>query len=253
MNRLIRNKILVQEIIKRGICSSQKELGVLLGYENESYFSQIMTGVKSPKNFILKLKSLLPDLNEDWLINGEGDIFLAKDDTLGIAIDDSTSDTPEQPTEDVVVISTQMLEEMTAQRQLTEQALALVQEQLEAKKKTIEAVREQLATTQEQLTTSQEQLTTEQKQTTIAQQHLTVEQQQTNAALEEARMTREAMDRRLAESNQHITELIMMLKKNETRIERELAIQQQQHRDQLSKEREGAHAHTQPGKKSQDA
>jgi transcriptional regulator with XRE-family HTH domain len=164
-----------------------------------------------------------------------------------------TTDTSEQPTEDVVVISTQMLEEMTAQRQLTEQALAMVQEQLEAKKETIEAVREQLATTQEQLTTSQEQLTAEQKQTSVAQQHLTVEQQQTNRAIEEARLTREAMDRRLAESNQHITELIMMLKKSEARIERELAIQQQQHRDQLSKEREGAHAHTQPGKKSQDA
>ena len=52
MNRIIRNKILVQEIINRGICSSQKELGVLLGYENESYFSQIMTGLKTPKNFI---------------------------------------------------------------------------------------------------------------------------------------------------------------------------------------------------------
>lgn len=166
-----------------------------------------------------------------------------------IASEQSTDTT----SEDVVVISTQMLEEMTAQRQLTEQALALVQEQLEAKQETIEAVREQLATTQEQLTTSQVQLTAEQKQTSVAQQHLTVEQQQTNRAIEEARLTREAMDRRLAESNQHITELIMMLKKSEARIEHELAIQQQQHRDQLSKEREGAHAHTQQSKKSQDA
>ena len=71
----------------------------------------------------------------------------------------NTTDTSEQPTEDVVVISTQVLEEMSAQRQLTEQALALVQEQLEAKQETIDAVREQLATTQEQLTTSQEHLT----------------------------------------------------------------------------------------------
>lgn len=176
-------------------------------------------------------------------------------DAESIASEQST-DTPA----DVVVVSQQVLDEMTAQRQLTEQALALVQEQLEAKQETIEAVREQLATTQEQLTTSQEQLTTsqvqltaEQKQTSVAQQHLTVEQQQTNRAIEEARLTREAMDRRLAESNQHITELIMMLKKSEARIERELAIQQQQHRDQLSKEREGAHAHTQQSKKSQDA
>lgn len=206
MNRLIRNKILVQEIIKRGICSSQKELGVLLGYENESYFSQIMTGVKSPKNFILKLKSLLPDLNEDWLINGEGDMFLAKDDTLGIAIDDSTSDTPEQPTEDVVVISTQVLEEMSAQRQLTEQALALVQEQLEAKQETIEAVREQLATTQEQLA---------------------VEQRQVDAEKETTR----ALLAELAGDRAQMGDLIMMLKKSEARLERELEKMEQRIQD----------------------
>ena len=145
---------------------------------------------------------------------------------------------------DSPIVTSQVLEEMTASRQLAEQALAMVQEQLEAKQQTILAVREQLATTQEQLTTSQEQLTTEQRQTTIAQQHLTVEQQQTNAALEEARMTREAMDRRLAESNQHITELIMMLKKNETRIERELALQEQQmhhHKEHHKEEHDHAH------------
>jgi hypothetical protein len=244
MNRLIRNKILVQEIIKRGICSSQKELGVLLGYENESYFSQIMTGVKSPKNFILKLKSLLPDLNEDWLINGEGDMFLAKDDTLGIAIDDSTPDTSEQPTEDVVVISTQMLEEMTAQRQLTEQALALVQEQLEAKQETIEAVREQLATTQEQLTTSQEHLTTSQEQLTTSQEQLSAEQTQTNNALASLAKSIERIDKAQAQMD----ELILMLKKEQARQDHHLAQLEAEHKQSQQKP-------TQPqqGKKSQDA
>ena len=148
--------------------------------------------------------------------------------------EEQTTDT----TDEAVVITSQVLEEMTASRQLAEQALAMVQEQLEAKQQTILAVREQLVTTQEQLTTSQKQLTAEQ-------QHLTVEQQQTNAALEEARMTREAMDRRLAESNQHITELIMMLKKNETRIERELALQEQQmhHHKEHHKEEHAHHPH----------
>lgn len=230
MNRLIRNKILVQEIIKRGICSSQKELGVLLGYENESYFSQIMTGVKSPKNFILKLKSLLPDLNEDWLINGEGDIFLAKDDTLGIAIDDSTSDTSEQPTEDVVVISTQVLEEMTAQRQLAEQALALVQEQLEAKQETIRITQEQLTTSQEHLTTSQEQLS--------------AEQTQTNNALASLAKSIERIDKAQAQMD----ELILMLKKEQARQDHHLAQLEAEHKQSQQKP-------TQPqqGKKSQDA
>ena len=58
-------------------------------------------------------------------------------DAESIASEQST-DTPA----DVVVVSQQVLDEMTAQRQLTEQALALVQEQLEAKQETIEAVRE---------------------------------------------------------------------------------------------------------------
>lgn len=218
---------------------TQKGVAAYLGV-TDAFICQVEKGVRPLPQPLL---SELLNNNRGWDVSN-----------LSIeSCDLSTPDTSEQPTEDVVVISTQMLEEMTAQRQLTEQALAMVQEQLEAKKETIEAVREQLATTQEQLTTSQEQLTAEQKQTSVAQQHLTVEQQQTNRAIEEARLTREAMDRRLAESNQHITELIMMLKKSEARIERELAIQQQQHRDQLSKEREGAHAHTQPGKKSQDA
>ena len=202
-------------------------------------------GIK--KAFVCQIETgrhSLPSKHLDRLLNnteGWDTILLRDNDTkFGTNIETYT----DTPTDEAVVITSQVIEEMTASRQLAEQALAMVQEQLEAKQQTILAVREQLATTQEQLTTSQEQLTTEQKQTTIAQQHLTVEQQQTNAALEEARMTREAMDRRLAESNQHITELIMMLKKNETRIERELALQEQQmhhHKEHHKEEHDHAH------------
>lgn len=54
---------------------SQKDLGRLLGYNNESYFSQIINGqVDEPKDFMEKLKSLFPDINPEWLQNGDGEM-----------------------------------------------------------------------------------------------------------------------------------------------------------------------------------
>ena len=155
-----------------------------------------------------------------------------------------TTDTSEQPTEDVVVISTQMLEEMTAQRQLTEQALALVQEQLEAKQETIEAVREQLATTQEQLTTSQEHLTTSQEQLTTSQEQLSAEQTQTNNALASLAKSIERIDKAQAQMD----ELILMLKKEQARQDHHLAQLEAEHKQSQQKPTQ-----PQPGKKSQDA
>lgn len=76
MNRIDRNKILVRHIIKSGLAVSQKDLGQKLGYSNESYFSQILNcKVEYPKDFIQKLKSLLPNLNELWLLNGLGEML----------------------------------------------------------------------------------------------------------------------------------------------------------------------------------
>lgn len=135
-----------------------------------------------------------------------------------------TTDTSEQPTEDVVVISTQVLEEMTAQRQLAEQALALVQEQLEAKQETIRITQEQLSTSQEQLTTSQEHLTTSQEQ-------LSAEQQQTNNALASLAKSIERIDKAQAQMD----ELILMLKKEQSRQDQHLAKLEQERRDQAQK------------------
>ena len=181
-------------------------------------------GIK--KAFVCQIETgrhSLPSKHLDRLLNNtEGwDTILLRDNEakFGTNIETST----DTPSEDVVVISTQVLEEMSAQRQLTEQALALVQEQLEAKQETIEAVREQLATTQEQLTT-------EQRQTSIAQQHLTAEQAQTNKALEEVVHSRKQMD-----------ELIMLLKKADARLERELAIAEHQHHQEQIKEHDHQH------------
>lgn len=79
MKRVDRNKILVRHIVSLGLAASQKDLGVKMGYENESYFSQIINEkVETPKDFILKLKSIVPDLNEAWLLTGNGEMLVAE-------------------------------------------------------------------------------------------------------------------------------------------------------------------------------
>ena len=76
MNNIDRNKILIRYIIDNQIAESQKDLGKKLGYTNESSFSQVINGkVRMPKDFISKLKMLVPDLNEEWLMEGKGDML----------------------------------------------------------------------------------------------------------------------------------------------------------------------------------
>ena len=84
MNKLDRYKILIRQLINLGIVSSQKELGKKMGYNNPSAFSQVINGkAKEPKLFMQKLKHVFPNLNIDWLENGEGEMI----------IDDSTTNT----------------------------------------------------------------------------------------------------------------------------------------------------------------
>ena len=73
MNRVDRNRILVRHAVRMGLAPSQKELGKLFGYNNDSAFSQVISGLKPwPKYFTDKFKELIPDLNIDWLENGNG-------------------------------------------------------------------------------------------------------------------------------------------------------------------------------------
>ena len=75
MNKVDRYKILIRYLKSVGIVPSQKELGKLMGYNNESYFSQIINcQVDEPKDFPDKLKSLVPNLNLEWLQNGIGEM-----------------------------------------------------------------------------------------------------------------------------------------------------------------------------------
>lgn len=202
---------------------TQKGVAAYLGV-TDAFICQVEKGVRPLPQPLL---SKLLNNNRGWDVSN-----------LSIeSCDLSTSDTSEQPTEDVVVISTQVLEEMTAQRQLAEQALALVQEQLEAKQETIRITQEQLSTSQEQLTTSQEHLTTSQEQ-------LSAEQTQTNNALASLAKSIERIDKAQAQMD----ELIMMLKKEQARQDHHLAQLEAEHKQSQQKPTQ-----PQPGKKSQDA
>lgn len=166
-----------------------------------------------------------------------------------------TNDTSEQPTEDVVVISTQMLEEMTAQRQLTEQALALVQEQLEAKQETIEAVREQLATTQEQLTAEQRQATLAQEQLSVEQQQVAEEKETTRALLEDIKAGRKQMQAVIDRESEQQKEFFLMLHNQEQHFKREMQRMEERMESLMAEIKQSQQKPTQPqpGKKSQDA
>lgn len=76
-NKATRYKLLVEYAKEHGIAKNQKDFGEKLGYMNESSFSQILTcKVSEPRDFYIKLKSLLPLLNTEWLDTGNGDMFL---------------------------------------------------------------------------------------------------------------------------------------------------------------------------------
>lgn len=71
-----RLKIVTKYLIGKGVASNQKALGKLLGYKNESSFSQILNQ-KVPINdiFLSKLLEVSPDLNITWITSGEGQML----------------------------------------------------------------------------------------------------------------------------------------------------------------------------------
>ena len=82
MNEVDRLKMLVRHLIRAGVAADQKTLGKLLGYENESYFSQIINHkVPTPKDFLDKLKSLDDSINTIWITTGEGNMLNTQNTT----------------------------------------------------------------------------------------------------------------------------------------------------------------------------
>lgn len=77
MSDLDRLKILIRHLIVLGEIPNQRELGKLMGYKNESSFSQILNGKQQmPKVFLNKLKSVIPSVNTNWIETGEGEMLV---------------------------------------------------------------------------------------------------------------------------------------------------------------------------------
>ena len=78
MNKIDRYKILVRYIVSNGKALNQRDLGYKLGYTNESSFSQVINNkVPTPKDLTPKLKTIVPNLNADWLEHGKGEMLLS--------------------------------------------------------------------------------------------------------------------------------------------------------------------------------
>ena len=76
MSESDRLKLIIRHLIGKGLASNQKGIGELLGYKNESSFSQVVNGkVPTPSNLFKKLKNLDNQINEEWLVTGEGEML----------------------------------------------------------------------------------------------------------------------------------------------------------------------------------
>ena len=79
MNTEKENKNRIKQIIgyavSKGVTSSQKDFGRILGYENESSFSQILNKVPLSNELIQNIKDVLPEINTEWLQSGDGNML----------------------------------------------------------------------------------------------------------------------------------------------------------------------------------
>lgn len=73
MEILNRIRLVIKWIIGNGYASNQKEVGLLLGYSNESSFSQIINGKKPlPAGFVDKIAKIDKRIDKIWINTGTG-------------------------------------------------------------------------------------------------------------------------------------------------------------------------------------
>ena len=117
-----RLKILIDELKKRRDILSQAELAEIVGI-SRTQFSELVTGKRhiSDKT-IHKITNAIPELNEDWLRTGEGEMLK---DTSAIAENHSVSIAGTEIKENKINVNgdktiSMLVAELSAQRQLTE-------------------------------------------------------------------------------------------------------------------------------------
>ena len=89
MSESDRIKLIIRHLIGKGIASNQKGIGELLGYKNESSFSQVVNGkVPTPSNLLKKMKNLDKQINEEWLLTGEGEMLKTDTPKSGVSTEE---------------------------------------------------------------------------------------------------------------------------------------------------------------------
>ena len=122
-----RIKKAINWLIFQGVAESEKELADLLGYTKSS-FSQIVNGkVPLSEKFVKKLCGLDENINEVWILRGEGDLL--KNNPNGLQ-------TVEISREAWRIIQLQA-ESLAARDKQIDELVGLLKEQLREQKKTV--------------------------------------------------------------------------------------------------------------------
>lgn len=122
-----RIKKVINWLIFQGVAESEKELADLLGYTKSS-FSQIVNGkVPLSEKFVKKLCGLDENINEVWILKGEGELF--KNSPNGLQ-------TVEISREAWRIIQLQA-ESLAARDKQIEELVGLLKEQIREQKKTV--------------------------------------------------------------------------------------------------------------------
>lgn len=120
-----RLKILITELRRRKKVYSQAEFAEIVGI-SRTQFSEIVTGKrKLSDKAIHKIVAALPDINEDWLRTGEGEMLKtysasADNHSISIAGEEIKENKINVNTDETIAM---LVAEVAAQRKLTEKVL----------------------------------------------------------------------------------------------------------------------------------
>lgn len=136
MEKTNRFKTIVLYLVGEGTVTSQKDLADKLGYPATT-LSQIINGkMGTSDKFIAKLKHLQPNINEDWLLTGEGEMLLKSGQS--VTVSGSSNITQQNKNGDnhvsnddrlISIIQEQSHQLTTSQEQIT-QLITIIREKL---------------------------------------------------------------------------------------------------------------------------
>lgn len=104
-----------------GKITSQMDLGEKLGIYDKTYLSNLVNGRASVSSFIDKLTKLFPEIDENWLLTGEGNMLCEVNDTAqNINGDNNTAVAGNGNLVNSDSLFSKVLDEIAAQRRIIE-------------------------------------------------------------------------------------------------------------------------------------